>query len=276
MEFQKFNSKSQSQSEYFLLMDKIYQSTGYDFGEYKQTTIKRRFLKRLEAVNCSSYQDYINYLEGNTDEYNRLISTLLVNVTQFFRDKESWDIIKNRVLPEIITRRSLKTLTIWCVACASGEEVYSLAITLQEILGEKIKKKNIIIYGTDISKDCLRRAKEGIYKKSSLQEMDIKLIEKYFYRKSPETYQINWEIKKMTRFLKHSIIDGGQFGGFDFIVCRNLLIYFTRQLQEKVCLNLYRALKPQGLLWLGKAEKPVGQAGELLKNLYYKERIYQK
>lgn len=276
MEFQKLDADKQSDTEYFLLMDKVYQITGYDFHGYKDTTIKRRLAQRLEATNCKTYEEYINYLDDNQDEYNNLVSTLVVNVTQFFRDKEDWQVIKDKVLPEIIVRRLMKTLTIWSIACASGEEPYSLAIIFHEILGDESEKIDIRIYGTDINEDCLNKAREGIYDERGLKDVDTELIKKYFHQRSSESYQINNEIKSTVRFLKHSIINGENFSGFDFIICRNLLIYFTRELQEKVYWKLYNALKPGGLLWLGKAENPVGKASKAFKSLYYKERIYQK
>ena len=234
------------------------------------------FIKKTLKKYRNSGNSLILLLHDIQDEYNYLVSTLVVNVTQFFRDKEDWQIIKNKVLSEIIARRLGKTLSIWSIACASGEEPYSLAIIFHEILGDEIKKVNIRIYGTDIDEDCLNKAREGIYDKRSLKEVDTELIKRYFIQKASESYQINDKVKTMVRFLKHSIINGEKFGGFDFIICRNLLIYFTRQLQERIYLRLYNALKPGGLLWLGKAEMPVGRAGKRFKSLYYRERIYQK
>ncbi|NOZ63456.1 MAG: protein-glutamate O-methyltransferase CheR [Caldiserica bacterium] len=262
-------------------MEKIYKATGQDFRQYKDTTIKHRLETRLRLTNSKTYQEYINYLDKHQEEYNSIVSTLVINVTQFFRDKNDWQIIKEKVLPQIIAKskekkRGAPSINIWSIACASGEEPYSLAITLREILGKEIKKINIRIYGTDIDEASLAKAREGVYDKSKLEGVEPELIEKYFRKNSSGKYQVNAEIKEMVKFLRHSIVNGDNFAGFDFIICRNLLIYFTRQLQEKVYLKLYNALIPGGLLWLGRAETPVGKAAKLFHCLYYKERVYQR
>jgi chemotaxis methyl-accepting protein methylase len=261
--------------EYDFLMNKVYQVTGYDFRKYKDSTIRRRLAKRLKETNCATFRDYINYLDEKREEYSCLISTLMVKVTQFFRDREDWELIRREVLPKII-KGSAGRLNIWSIACASGEEPYSLAILFYEILGNRIGKFEIKIYATDIDEDSLRKARKGIYRERSLRNVDAELIKKYFSHLSEGEYKIKENVKSMVRFFRHSIVEGEEFSGFEFIVCRNLLIYFTRELQEKIYLKLYNALKPGGFLWLGRAEVPIGEAGELLKALFYKERIYQK
>ncbi len=280
-ELQELSPDIQSEEAFSLLMERVYQVTGQDFRQYKDTTIKHRLETRLRLTNNKTYQEYLDYLDKHREEYNYLLSTLLINVTQFFRDKNDWRIIREKVLPEIIARSKERksgtpSINIWSIACASGEEPYSLAIILREILGEETEKINIRIYGTDIDEASLAKARKGVYDKSKLEGVAPELVEKYFHKNSSGKYRVNADIKDMVKFLRHSIINGDNFAGFDFVICRNLLIYFTRQLQEKVYLKLYKALRPGGLLWLGKAETPVGKAAKLFHCLYYKERVYQR
>ena len=267
----------ENEEDFFLLLTKIYENTGYDFREYKDVTLKRRLSYRLQATGTNTYRDYIEYLEHHPQEYSVLLSTLTINVSKFFRDKEAWNIVREKILPDLLDRNaSVGTLSIWSVACARGEEPYSLAILLHEILEGKEKKFRINIYGTDIDEASLLQARQGVYNENELEEVEPEMREKYFEKLEKNKYRVKEFIRNRVKFLRHSIIDGEEFGGFDLIACRNLLIYFNRPLQEKIYLRLFNALKPGGYLWLGRAEMPVGEASRLFKVVYYRERVYRK
>lgn len=226
-----------------ILKKRITRDRGFNCNSYKESTLKRRIRSRMLANNIDSYIDYANFLIGNDEEYRKLIDALTVNVTSFFRDPETFDEIKNVVLPELVNRKNIegrRIIRIWSAGCSSGEEPYSIAILLYEYLGNNIDRFIISIRSTDIDERSLEEAKLGIYDKDSIEKLKSEYLNKYF-EEIDGKYRIKNKIKKLVRFEKHDLVSGRMQKYFDILFCRNVLIYFSRETQKDIFEKLYDA-----------------------------------
>lgn len=263
-----------------LLIDKIKRDKGFDLSGYRDSTLTRRIERRIKFDGAKSLDEYMRMIDRDYHLYWRLVSDFFIGVTDFFRDKEICDIVQTKVFPELIERRIKEPFKapfrVWSAGCSTGEEVYSLAIMVKEIYEKKdIRRPLAFVHGTDILEDKLEQAKQGVYSQEKVEKMERTLREKYFTVQSKE-YKIIHNIEYMTRFAKLDLVRPTGFGGFDMVVCRNVLIYFQRELQEKVISYFHKALRPGGVLWLGKSESLWGKTKSLFEPVYKKERIFRK
>src|SRR4051812_38655208 len=151
-------------SAFEALLDFLKRSRGLDFTGYKRTSLERRFRRRMEAIECQSYGDYLDYLEVHPDEYQELFNTLLINVTEFFRDPEAWEHLRDDVLPELLAAKEEdEPIRIWSAGCASGQEAYTAAMVLAELLGDEAYRRRVKIYATDIDEEALTIGRHAIY-----------------------------------------------------------------------------------------------------------------
>ncbi|MHC1635334.1 MAG: CheR family methyltransferase [Candidatus Methanospirareceae archaeon] len=263
------------------LKRKIYEKTGLDCSKYSNNYLLRRIrvIMNIKGINFPyDYKKYIELLEKNPLEYTSLLDNITINVTEFFRDPETFDTFKNEILPEILSekrRRKSKILRIWSAGCASGEEPYTISIILFETLGSAIKDFLISIYATDINKNALKKAKEGIYDASSLKNVPKPLIHKYFSFKEGK-YKIKEEVKKLVRFQQHDLFSGIKYSHFDVIFCRNVLMFFSTEYQRKLLLDFYHTLNDGGYLILGRAETIIGEIRDKFMCVNAREKIYKK
>lgn len=267
----------EDESEFTELKTLIKRKIGFNCEDYKQAHLKRRLAVRLRANRSRSYKEYANILLLDETESQKLKETLTVNVTELFRNPETYEAFRNIALPELIkTRGDTRTIRVWSAGCSNGEEPYSIAIMLREFLGMSIKRYNITILGTDIDEDSLEKAGRGIYQFKQLEKIGKDRLSKFFNKKEDYTYQVNDEIQDLVKFRYHDMISGPRMFGFDIIFCRNVTIYFEQALQERLYLNFYNALNDGGYFVMGKTETLVGPADELFLPVDVKERIYQK
>ncbi|MFH1287719.1 MAG: protein-glutamate O-methyltransferase CheR [bacterium] len=270
-----------------LIVDKIKRDKGFDLSGYKESTLSRRIERRFQFDGASSTGEYIRMIDKDYHLYWRFISDFFIGVTDFFRDKEIWEIVMEKVLPEIIARRTSHVsrptshvaqlpLRIWSAGCSTGEETYSLAIMIREIYEKQsIKGLPAFVHGTDILEDKLEFAKRGFYTKEKTKGIENALLEKYFDQRDTNN-EIRNTIKIMMRFKKLDLVCPEGYAGFDMIACRNVLIYFQRGLQEKVIKHFHKALRPNGILWLGKSETLWGETETLFEPVYKNEKIFRK
>ncbi|MFQ6120639.1 MAG: CheR family methyltransferase [Methanosarcinales archaeon] len=266
--------------DFELLKKIIFQNTSLNCQYYKDSYLQRRIAVRMRANNVSNYLEYIRVLKKNPKEYIHLIDAITINVTEFFRNPETYEAIEREVLPKLIKANSgTRNIRAWSAGCASGEEPYSLAILLLKAIKKKYKDNNfkIIIYGTDIDQESLNKAKEGIYTGDQIKNVKKSILNQYFNRIG-DKYIIKDEVKQLITFQKHDLISrsGRKYTALDLIMCRNVVIYFSNQLKEKLFMDFYKALKKSGYLILGKTEFISGEAKNLFKVVNNKERIYQK
>ncbi len=242
--------------EYKFLLDKIMRNTNIDFSEYRPQHLKRRLQHRLGSAGCNNYWEYISLLNKDPKEYDRLIEALTINESYFFRDTEVFGLLENGIIPEIVWQKQtegVKKIRAWSCGTATGQEAYSMAILFREVLGNRTKDFDIKILATDIDKDALEKAPWGSYDKRALRKMAPHLLFKYFTR-FQDRYVVSDRVRVLVSFERHDIISGIQKRGMDLVLCRNLLIYFERELQEKALCKLHNALNPGGFLILGKTE----------------------
>ena len=251
-------------------------------SQYKENYLKRRFGIRVRANNSFGYHNYMHVLDSDPQEYKKLFDTLDVNVTEFFRNPEAFEVIGNEILPQLIAdkkKRGSKTIRIWSAGCSDGKETYSIAMLLYEILGPRIRNFDISIRGTDFDSVVLKRAQEGVYESYGLIDIEEQIpsyyLNKYFIKEG-NLFIVKPEIKNLTVFRHHDLISGRRLLGFDMILCRNVTIYFGRELQDKLYMDFYSALHDGGYLVMGKTETLVGKAKELFEIVNNRERIYQK
>lgn len=261
-----------------VLKSLIKKNIGFNCEQYRESHFRRRIDVRLRNTRTDSFSDYIAYLKKDPAEYKQLMDTLTVNVTNFFRDPVIFDIIEHGVLPEIIKSKAnspLKSIHIWSAGCSIGVEAYSIAILLHTLLKDDFKNYNITITGSDIDKVSLFQAQEGIYSEAEMKDVDAKIIDKYFVKKGNK-YQVIDELRNLMTFKRQDLITDPMTKGFDAIFCRNVTIYFTKELQQVLYMDLYDSLSTGGFFVMGKAETMVGPAKDMFKPFNAKVRIYIK
>ena len=266
------------------LPTKIYEERGVDFRQYNTDMLRRRLARRLSTTGAKTYLEYTRTLDVDANEYEKLFDDLFINVSHFFRDPLAFELLYKVVLPEMIAYKAQHGETYirtWSAGCAQGEEPYSVAILLSELLGEQLKDYRVTIYATDIDRNALNKAKIGEYQESSVLEVKKRFMDKYFSHNG--NYKIRGSIKELVDFSFHDLTSEkfiapprSVFANFDLILCRNALIYFSRELQRKVLSHLETVLNKRGYLVLGEAETlPI----DMQKDFTCREcmcKIYQK
>jgi len=248
---------------------------GIDFNHYKRSTIQRRIQRRMLLQKIQNPGEYAAYLKDHTAEVDNLHNDLLIQVTRFFRDPETFEFLKEKIFTDILRQKAPEDpFRFWVAGCASGEEVYSLAIGLLEFLGDKASHVPIQMFGTDISDSALDKARAGIY----LQNIEIDVSAerlKRFFNKTGGRYQINKSVRDLCVFAKQNILRDPPFSKLDLISCRNVLIYMEPVLQKKILSIFHFALNTPGWLMVGSSENP-GLASGLFSATDKKQRIFSK
>ena len=231
----------------------IRNKTGQDFSLYKKSTINRRIARRMNIHQIEEMPQYMRYLQENPEEINQLFQEFLIGVTNFFRDPEAFESLKQSALKDMIKEKNNTDLfRIWVPGCSSGEEVYSIAIIIRELLEETGKNLEVQIFGTDLDPNSIKTARSGTYSNIS-EDIGPERLHKFFYKKD-NLYTIKNDIRDMVIFANHNVITDPPFTKLDLISCRNLLIYLESEAQERVLSNMNYALKKDGILFIGPSE----------------------
>jgi len=263
-----------------VLLEKVYRDAGYDFRDYKRGTVVRRLERRLQATGTKTCLDYMQFLDTHPEEYQRFAECLTIKASAFFRNPYTFQQVARLVLPELVSYkrgRGERSLRFWSTACARGEEPYSIAIMLAEFLGHRRPEFDISIYATDISQQALAAVQAGTYSPAEVEGLPSSILENYFARHG-ENYEVRADIRQMVHFscfdltsaIRQSLLD------LDCIFCCNVLIYFQKQLQERVLGMLYDSLAIPGYLVLGEVETLTGNLRGKLECLDNKAKIYKK
>jgi two-component system CheB/CheR fusion protein len=236
-------------------LDQLRERSGIDFSSYKAPTIQRRLQRRLAATGVPDLDQYIRYLQRHPDEYQRLVSSFLIKVTEFFRDPELFTYLRESVLPDLLASSygSENELRIWSAGCSTGEEAYSLAILVAEALGDELSEVNVRIFATHVDSDAIAFARRGVYPPSALADMPPELVERYF-TEIDGAFEVKKLIRGMTVFGQHDLGQRAPFPRIDLALCRNVLIYFTPELQRRALHLFAFSLREGGYLALGKSE----------------------
>jgi chemotaxis methyl-accepting protein methylase len=263
-----------------LLLEKVYREGGHDFRDYKRGTVTRRLQRRLYATGATTYLEYMRFLDSHPEEYKRLADDLTIKVSGFFRSPHTFHQIAELVLPEMMAykrNRGGLRLSIWSAACAHGEEPYSVAILLADFLGNRLPEFAISIYASDINRQALTKAREGIYSPKEVENLSPAILKSYF-TSNGEGYGVNSNIRQMVSFSYFDLVSTKPppFTNLDCVFCCNILIYLQKQLQERVLGMVYNSLATPGYLVLGEVETPTDNLRPKLECLDAKAKIYKK
>jgi two-component system CheB/CheR fusion protein len=266
---------SEGNPEFEALLDYLKHSRSCDLTGYKRSTLMRRFQHRMQSINIQSYQSYRQYLQSEPSEWLALLDNVLINVTTFFRDRDSWDYLAQEIIPQIITSKQPdEPIRVWSAACASGQEAYSLVILFAEALGLESCMHRVKFYATDVDEAALRQARQGIYQPTEVTAIPPAQLEKYFER-SEQGYVFHPQLRRTIIFGCHNLASDAPISKIDLLVCRNALIYFNVDTQANILIRFHFALHNNGLLFLGKAETLIGQR-QIFTPVHQKHRIYAK
>ena len=267
-------NETESPDELEWLMEKIYSERGFDFREYRKSTLTRRIGRRLNAQSSKTYGEYADVLDKNPAEYDKLFNDLTINVTSFFRDQLAFKALEDVVIPALVDREA-KNISIWSAGCATGEEPYSIAMLLMELLKRNINKRDITILATDIDSRTLGCAIKGIFSAKDVAGIRPSWVKKYFVP-AGKGFRMQPVFKELVTFQTHNMVSDPPYHDFDLVVCRNVLIYFRPVLQTQVLKGIHERLKQGGFLLLGKAEQPVGETMGLFYCVDNKAKLYRK
>jgi len=258
------------------LMRKIERDRGFNCQFYKEKCLRRRLAVRMRARGQKSYDEYSALLDREPSEYDHLLDTLTINVTKFFRNMETWTAGEEQVFPGFF--RLPGQLKVWSAGSSSGEEAHTVSILMREWCernGCRKEMERVRITGTDIDRRSLETARNGVYPELSLTETPEPIRQRWFAREGA-SFRVSAEAKQGVQFVHRDLISGEPETEQSLIFCRNVVIYFDREIQERLFKRFYDALRPGGFLVLGKVETLIGPARMQFRALNYLVRIFQK
>ncbi len=257
------------------VLNVLHKQTGCDFQQYKMPTILRRLTRRLAFLKISTVEDYLQYITENINEGKIFCKDLLIGVTKFFRDKDAFDNLREKVLvPLIDSKHDFETIKIWVSACSTGEEVYSIAILLHDLIRKRNRNLEVKIFGTDLDASHIEKASKAEYPEFINKEIPKEYLDRYFIKRD-NTYTVVAEIRKQIVFAKHNLITDPPFIKNDLVSCRNMLIYVNTQLQKIILAKFSFGLNKNGYLFLGPSES-IATNKESFIELDRKWKLYSK
>jgi len=250
-------------------------SRGFDFTGYKRTTLMRRVQHRMAQVGHDTFEEYLDMLQASSEEFSALFNTILINVTAFFRDPDSWDYVATDVVPQVLAEHGPHDpIRVWSAGCASGQEAYTLAMLLAEALGPDDFRRRVKIYATDVDEDALMGARAASYDEKAVESVPAELLKKYFEQVNGR-YIFHKDLRRAVIFGRNDLVKDAPISRVDLLVCRNTLMYMNADTQRNVLGRLHFALGAQGTLFLGHAEMLLSH-GDRFTPLNLKHRIFRK
>ncbi|HEY3831616.1 MAG TPA: CheR family methyltransferase [Acidimicrobiia bacterium] len=257
------------------LLSYLKASRGFDFTGYKRASLQRRVDRRAQTVGISDYEEYLDYLQVHPEEFVSLFNTILINVTGFFRDAPMWAYLQNEVLPKQLEQLPHdRPIRAWSAGCASGEEAYTLAMMLAELLGPDEFRRRVKVYGTDVDEEDLQAARQASYAARDVEPVPQPLREKYFDLVG-DRYVFRNDLRRSIIFGRLDVLHDAPISRLELLACRNTLMYFNAETQAQVLERFHFALNEQGVLVLGKAETLLSNS-RLFTPLDRKHRVFQK
>ena len=246
----------------------VYKLTKIDLSAYKEKQMRRRIDSLVTKRSCQSYPEYVKLLTSQTEVFDEFVNFLTINVSEFYRNPDQWKMMDEKFIPELISKFG-KRLKIWSAACSTGDEPYSLVMALSK----HVPLNQIKIYATDLDKTVIAKAKVGLYDAKSIAGVPEEFKKKYFTQVGP-SYKISEEIKARVEFHEHNLLKDKYPTDYNFIVCRNVLIYFTDEAKDEVFKKYFQSLKPGGYLFIGSTEQILNykEIGYERKNSFFYER----
>jgi two-component system CheB/CheR fusion protein len=250
------------------------QQVGHDFSAYKESTVQRRLKRRLDVHKITDLGEYVRFLQGSPREVDLLFRDLIIGVTGFFRESEAFEALRQAVLPELVKGRNRDDpIRVWVPGCASGEEAYSIAMTIREFLDDRGLSVPVNIFATDIDEEAIDRGRRGVFPAGAIADIGEERAKRFFTR-SGDTLEIAQSVRNMLVFSVQDVIRDPPFTRVDVLSCRNLMIYLKPEIQQRVVSLFHYSLKPSGFLLLGSSET-IGNAPELFTKEPVDARLYR-
>ncbi|MDD7967344.1 CheR family methyltransferase [Actinomycetospora lemnae] len=257
------------------LLDFLKESRGFDFTGYKRSSIWRRVTRRMQQRGIPAFNDYLDLLQVDQDEFTHLFNTVLINVTGFLRDPEAWRELQAEIVPQLLATKSRgESVRVWSAGCASGEEAYGLAMVFAEALGLDEFRQRVKVYATDVDEEALATARQATYGERELQALPAEWRERYFERTAGR-YTFRSDLRRSVIFGRNDLVQDAPIGRLDLLVCRNTLMYLNAETQAQVLRRFHFALNPSGVMFLGKAEMLLSH-GRLFLPIDLKRRFFRK
>lgn len=234
--------------DYTVFIENIKKKTGIDLSLYKEAQMKRRLTSLYEKKGYRNFKDYFQAIHNDKEMLEEFLDRMTINVSEFYRNVQRWDVLEKKIFPQLLARN--KKLKIWSAACSTGEEPYSIAM----VLSSHAPIRDISILATDLDLGVIERAKVGLYPEKSLKEVPTAIVKKHFVNEG-HFYQVKDEIKRTVTFKQHNLLENRYDTGFDLIVCRNVMIYFTEEAKDQIYMNFAKSLKTGGILFVGSTEQ---------------------
>lgn len=248
---------------------------GIDLFPYRRSSLSRRLLRRVRLAGGSSLAEYLDILAASPAERDRLSRLLTIPVTEFFRNRELFDRLEEEVLPALLSGGNGREFRAWCPGCASGEEAYSLAVSLERALPHGYPRENIRLFATDVDERSVDRARRGWFGADRVRSLQSDMIGTFFHP-SGQGHVVDERIRRLIRFGRHDLLKDSPISHLDLLLCRNVLIYFEREQQERVIARLAGAVRPGGFIAFGSSEVVAAPSVFGLEPFDAALRIYRK
>jgi two-component system CheB/CheR fusion protein len=257
------------------LLDHLKESRGFDFTGYKRSSLMRRFGRRMAQIPVQEYSEYLDYLLVHPDEFTALFNMILINVTAFFRDPDAWEYLRTSVLEPLIAARGPDApIRLWSAGCASGEEAYTLAILLAEILGPEAFRERVKIYATDVDEEQLSDARQAVYSEQDVAAIPPDLVKRYFDQLGSR-FVFRKDLRRSVIFGRNDLVQDAPISRIDLLTCRNTLMYFNAETQARILGRFHFALVEGGTLFLGKAEMLLSHSSRF-QSTDIKQRVFRR
>ena len=262
------------EQEFDALLQYLKRSRGFDFTGYKQASLKRRVSRRMQATGMETPGVYTDYLEVHPEEFTHLFNAVLINTTGFFRDPDTWDYLAAEIIPQIGERKLTQSGRIWSAGCASGEEAYTLAMVLGEVIGAEHLSGRVKVYATDVDEEALAQARQASYSAHDVETVPQALRDKYFER-ADQRYVVRQDLRHCVIFGRHDLVQDAPISRIDLLVCRNTMIYFNTETQARILARFGFALNEGGFLFLGRSEMLLSR-GDIFAPVDPSQRIFAR
>ena len=257
------------------IIERIHEARKFDFRNYKRPTLRRRIERRMADRGCRSAAEYLALIEDDPGELQALLASMLIKVTGFFRDQQTWDLLSRKVIPQMLSeKRTGEEIRVWCAGCATGEEAFSVAILLATAMGPAFQNQEVKIFGTDADEKSVAFARRGVYSREQVKPLPADLLKTWFVEE-PTGWSVRKDIRRSVVFGVNNLVSDAPISRLDLLVCRNVFIYLDATLQKRVLTRFHYALRRNGLLLLGKSEL-IPFAGKIFDPIDLQHRIYRK
>jgi two-component system CheB/CheR fusion protein len=261
--------------EFEEILQKLREARNFDFRSYKRATLYRRIVRRVQDRRLEKLADYSKYLDAHPAEYDTLLASMFIKATSFFRDKETWDALSTKIIPRILAeKRPGEAIRIWCAGCATGEEAFSVAITLAEVLGPSFNNHEVKVFGTDVDEQAIVKARHAQFTPEQVEHVPPRILKEWFVEEAGG-YTVRKDIRRAVVFGVNNLLTDAPISRLDMILCRNLFIYFDGEVQKRVLTRFHYALRQNGILILGKSEL-IPFAARIFESVDLSRRMYRK